>query len=301
MKFDFIGRSKLWFSIALVIIAIGIVSLAVQGLNFGIDFTGGVRMVLHLPGGFTIAEVRDVLGTVEATDASGRTVTLDNSYIQELVGQENDVVIRTVPLTEEEQETLLAAIGDRWTDYSTRDDIQDVGPVVGGELLRNAIWALLIAAVGIIIYVSLRFQFRFAVSALLALLFDSFVVISAFSLLQVEINNPFVAVILTIVGYSINNSIVIFDRLRENLRHNSSEKVLAQTVNASINQTLTRSVNTSITTLLVVGALLFLGGETLTPFALPLFIGIITGSFSSIFIASPLWYTWKVRSSKVRA
>lgn len=300
MNFDFIGRSKLWFVIALAILALGIASLVLQGLNFGIDFTGGTRLVLKLPGGFTPAEIRDILGEVEATDASGRLVTLENSYIQELIGQEDEVVIRTVPLTEEEQETMLAAMGEKWSDFSTLD-IQNVGPVVGGELLRNAVWALLLASVGIIIYVSFRFQFRYAVSALLALLFDSFVVISAFSLLQIEINSPFVAVILTIVGYSINNTIVIFDRLRENLRHNPSEKVLAETVNASINQTLIRSVNTSITTMLTVGALLFLGGETLTPFALPLFIGLITGTFSSIFLASPLWYAWKVRDSKVRA
>ena len=300
MNFDFIGKSKLWFIIALTIVAIGVASLALQGLNFGIDFTGGTRLVLKLPGGYTIAEIRDVLGEVEATDASGRLVTLENSYIQELVGQEDEVVIRTVPLTEEEQETVLAAIGEKWLDFST-GDIQNVGPVVGGELLRNALWALLLAAVGIIIYVSFRFQFRYAVTALVALLFDSFVVISAFSLLQIEINSPFVAVILTIVGYSINNTIVIFDRLRENLRYNPSEKVLAETVNASINQTLVRSVNTSITTLLTVGALLFLGGETLTPFALPLFIGLITGTFSSIFLSSPLWYAWKVRDSKARA
>lgn len=301
MSFDFVGRSKIWMFVALGIISIGIISLAVQGLNFGIDFTGGTRLMLNLPGGYTVAEVRDVLSQVEATDASGRIVTLENSYIQTVIGADGDeVVIRTVPLTEAERETLLAAIGDRWAEFSEDDirNMENVGPVVGGELIRNALIALVLAAIAIIAYISYRFQFKFAVAALVALLFDAFVVIAAFSIFRVELNSPFVAAILTIVGYSINDTIVVFDRIRENLKFETSEKRLAATVNLSINQTLVRSLMTSVTTLLVVGALLFLGGDTITPFALPLFIGIFSGTFSSIFVASPLWYVWKTREHK---
>lgn len=301
MSFDFVGRSKIWMFVALGIIAIGIISLAVQGLNFGIDFTGGTRLMLNLPGGYTVAEVRDVLSQVEATDASGRIVTLENSYIQTVIGADGDeVVIRTVPLTEAERETLLAAIEDRWAEFSEDDirNMENVGPVVGGELIRNALIALVLAAIAIIAYISYRFQFKFAVAALVALLFDAFVVIAAFSIFRVELNSPFVAAILTIVGYSINDTIVVFDRIRENLKFDTSEKRLAATVNLSINQTLVRSLMTSVTTLLVVGALLFLGGDTIAPFALPLFIGIFSGTFSSIFVASPLWYVWKTREHK---
>jgi len=304
MNLDFIGKRKLWYIIALSIIAIGIVSLAVQGLNFGIDFTGGTRLVLDMPGEFSESEIRDFLAGIEATDASGQTITLENSYIQRIIGsQDNEVVIRTVPLTEAERETLLDAFEGEWDGFN-QDSIQNmenVGPTVGGELLRNALLALLLASAALIAYISYRFQFKFAVTALVPLLFDSFVLISAFSIFQVELNQPFVAVVLTIVGYSINATIVIFDRVRENLRHSASEKKLAGTVNLSVNQTVVRSIITSLTTLLVVGCLLFLGGETLTPFALPLFIGIISGTFSSIFIAAPLWYTWKLHEQKARA
>ncbi|MGI6364938.1 MAG: protein translocase subunit SecF [Bacillota bacterium] len=304
MMLDIIGKRKLIVLIAAAIVAIGIISLAVQGLNFGIDFTGGTRLMLSLPGGFTTAEVRDVLATVEATDASGRKVTLENSYIQEVIGEEgNEVVIRTVPLSEEELETVLAAIKANWPDFSEEDirNVENVGPVVGGELLRNALLALGLASIAMIIYVSIRFQFNFAVAALLPLLFNSFVVVAVFSLFQIEINSPFVAVILTIVGYSINDTIVIFDRIRENIKYNPSEKQLAETVNTSVRQSFVRCLNTSVTTLLVVGSLLFIGGETITPFALPLFIGIICGTISSLFLASPLWYILTMRGKSLPA
>lgn len=304
MNFDFIGRSKLWLFIAFGIVALGLVSLFVQGLNFGIDFTGGTKLMLNLPGGFTVAEVREVLGGVEATNAAGELVTLEGSYIQRVIGAEGDeVIIRTVPLTEAEREILLNAIGEKWTGFSEDDirNVENVGPVVGGELIRNALMSLALASIAIIAYISYRFEIKFAVSALAALFFDAFVVIASFSIFQIELNSLFVAAVLTIVGYSINDTIVVFDRIRENLKYNPSEKMLAQTVNQSINQCLVRCINTSLTTLLVVGMLLLLGGETITPFTLPLFIGVICGTFSSLFIASPLWYTWKIRGSKGRA
>ena len=301
---DFIGKRRLWFIIALCIIALGCAFLIFRGLNFGIDFTGGTRLMLNLPGGFTTSQVREVLSKVEAKDASDRTVTLENSYIQKVIGAGGEeVVIRTVTLTEDERAKLLTAIAVEWPEFSEKDirNVENVGPVVGGELLRNALLALLLASVGMVIYISFRFQLKFAVAAMAALLFDAFVVIAAFSVFKLELNSPFVASVLTIVGYSINDTIVIFDRIRENLKYNPGLKALPETVNLSINQSLRRSINTSLTTLLVVGVLLFAGGDTLKPFALPLFIGIISGTFSSIFLASPLWYVLKIRERKARA
>jgi preprotein translocase SecF subunit len=301
--FDFMGRRKIFFVVSLLIILAGLVSLAVNGLNFGIDFTGGTRMLIRMPGAFTTAEIREVLAGVEATDATGRTVTLDNSFIQ-TVDDNNEVIIRSVPLTEDEREAVIAAISQRWTGFTNDNllQVENVGPVVGGELLRNALLALLIASAGIIAYISYRFEFRYAMAALAALFFDAFVVIMAFSIFRVELNSPFVAAILTIVGYSINDTIVVFDRIRENVRY-EGDRHLADTVNLSIRQTLVRSMNTSVTTLLVVGSLLFLGGDTIRPFALPLFIGIISGTYSSIFVASPIWYNWRSwgRTRKARA
>ena len=229
---------------------------------------------------------------------------MEKSYIQKVVGAEGDeVIIRSVSLTEKERAGLLAAIKDQWPDFDEEDikNVEDVGPVVGGELVRNALLALFLASVGMVIYITLRFQLKFALAAIIALLFDSFVVIAAFSVFQLEVNSPFVASVLTIVGYSINDTIVIFDRIRENLRLNPSLKALPATLNLSINQSLLRSINTSLTTLIVVGVLLFAGGETLKDFTLPLFIGIICGTFSTIFLAGPLWFEMKVREGKARA
>lgn len=304
MYFDFVGKRRLWFIIASVVILLGITSFIILGLNFGIDFTGGTRLMLNLPGGFTTSQVRGVLKNVEAVDTSGRTVTLEKSYIQSVVGASGEeVVIRTVTLTEEERAKLLEAVALEWPDFSEGDirNVEDVGPTVGGELLRKALQAMLLASIGMIIYVSIRFQLKFAIAAMLALLFDTFVVIAAFSVFRLEVNSPFVASVLTIVGYSINNTIVIFDRVRENLRFNPSAKMLPATLNLSINQTLFRSVNTSLTTLIVVGVLLFGGGETLRAFTLPLFIGIICGTFSSVFLAGPLWFELKRRESRAHA
>lgn len=301
---DFIGKRRLWFIITLCILALGSAFLIFRGLNFGIDFTGGTRLMLNLPGGFTTSQVRDVLSKIEAVDASGRTITLENSYIQKVIGAGGEeVVIRTVTLTEDERAKLLAAIAVEWPEFSETDirNVENVGPVVGGELLRNALLALLLASIGMIIYISIRFQLKFAIAAMAALLFDAFVVIATFSIFRLELNSPFVASVLTIVGYSINDTIVIFDRIRENLKYNPSLKALPETLNLSINQSLLRSINTSVTTLIAVGVLLFGGGDTLRAFTLPLFIGIISGTFSSLFLASPLWYELKMRESKVRA
>jgi preprotein translocase subunit SecF len=304
MYFDFIGKRRLWFIIALCIIAFGVAFLIFKGLNFGIDFTGGTKLLLNLPGGFSTSQVRDVLAEVEITDSSGRTLTLENSYIQQSIGAEGDeVILRTVPLTEDQREILLDAIAVQWPEFSDADikNVENVGPVVGGELLRNAMLSLLLASIGMIIYISFRFELKFALAALIPLLFDSFVVITSFSVFSLELNSPFVASVLTIVGYSINNTIVIFDRVRENLRSNNSLKSLSATLNLSINQSMVRTINTSVTTLITVGALLFAGGDTLRDFTLPLFIGIICGTFTSIFLASPIFYELKMRENKGRA
>lgn len=304
MYFDFIGKRRLWFIIALGIIAFGIAFLIFKGLNFGIDFTGGTKLLLNLPGGFTTSQVRDVLAEVEITDSSGRTLTLENSYIQEAIGAEGEeVILRTVPLTEDQRELLLDAIAVQWPEFSDADirNVENVGPVVGGELLRNAMLSLLLASIGMIIYISFRFELKFALAALIPLLFDSFVVITSFSVFSLELNSPFVASVLTIVGYSINNTIVIFDRVRENMRGNNSLKTLPATLNLSINQSMVRTINTALTTLITVGALLFAGGDTLRDFTLPLFIGIISGTFTSIFLASPIFYELKMRENKGRA
>jgi len=180
--------------------------------------------------------------------------------------------------------------------------VDNVGAVIGKELTREAFLALLIASVAMVLYITMRFEFKFAVAAILALLHDVFVVLAFFSLFKVEINSPFIAAILTIIGYSINDTIVIFDRIRENLKYHRKRTIL-EVINDSINESLVRSINTSLTTLVVLVALFvafnyFVGGMNLKVFALALLVGIVSGTYSSIFIASPLWYLWKLGEGK---
>ena len=288
-RLQIIKYRKYTFVFSLVIIMIGIISLAVNGLNLGIDFTGGTVLHYRIGQPFEVEEVRDILQGYD----------LDGSFIQK-VGHEglfheekDEVIIKTVSLSEEERREVFQALQARW-DLTETDIISEdnVGAVIGRELTRDAILALLIATVGMIAYITIRFEFKFALSAIAALVHDLIILLAVFSLLRIEINSPFVAAILTIFGYSINDTIVVFDRIRENLKAMKKYDYFT-IVNESINQTITRSINTSVTTLLALLALFIFGGITLRPFITALLVGVISGTYSSIFVASPIWAVWK--------
>ena len=194
-------------------------------------------------------------------------------------------------LSQSEKNKILTSFQTVWPDIETIR-MEEVDPIVGQELKEKALLATIIASLGMIIYITLRFEFKFAITAILAVLHDALIVLGFFALFKIPINAPFIAAILTILGYSINDTIVIYDRIRENIRLLHKE-TLDKIINISLKQTLTRSINTSLTTLLAIIMLYFFGGETIKDFTLALIIGIIAGTYSSIFIASPLWYTWK--------
>ncbi|RQD67110.1 MAG: protein translocase subunit SecF [Tindallia sp. MSAO_Bac2] len=271
------------------IIFIGIISLIFNGLNLGIDFTGGTNLHYKIGEPFQVEEVREIL----------EEFGLGGSFVQKvghggLAEEEKDeVLIKTVSLDEEERNQIFMAIQERWDQGETEIiEVENVGGVIGRELQRDAALALVIATLGMIAYITIRFEFRFAMSAIAALVHDIIILLTVVSLLQIEINSPFVAAILTIFGYSINDTIVVFDRIRENLKEMKKEDY-ATVVNDSINQTIIRSINTSVTTLLVLSALFIFGGVTLRPFIAALLVGVISGTYSSLFVASPLWVTWK--------
>ena len=201
---------------------------------------------------------------------------------------ENNFLIRTPSLTEEQGSQII----DSLTAELGKNEVlrnEHVGPVIGKELALNALYALAIASVLMVIYISFRFELKFGIAAIISLLHDVFITVGVFSLLQIEVDSAFVAAILTIIGYSINDTIVIFDRIRENLRGSRKED-RAALVDRSIMQTLNRSINTVLTTLFPLIALLFFGGATIKAFALALLVGIASGCYSSIFIASPIWF-----------
>lgn len=287
-KFDIVGRRKLYFSISAVLLLVSVVSLLVSGLNLGIDFVSGTRLDITIDEPISVEQVHDILEEQGITELQVR-----------LGGEDEQTAIVNVPATLS-KEKVIDIRGAFQAEYGEQVALQEqvVSPIIGRELARNAIIALLLASLGIIIYVSIRFEYRFAIAAVLALLHNALFTVGMFSLLQIEVDITFIAAILTIVGYSINDTIVIFDRIRENMRTFKMKEFqdLKDLVNVSIQQSLVRSINTGVTVLFTAGALFLFGGETIANFSLALIFGLTIGMYSSIFIASQIWVTWKWHS-----
>lgn len=278
---DIIGKRRLWMSISAIIILVGLISIILQGMNFGIDFAGGTVIEFRFDKPVTNTEIRDLLKDFKLT----KEVKVQQT-------ENNGVLIRMEELSHQEVSAIESKIQQKYPGKMLRTE--KVGGTIGKELRNKALIALLLASIAIVAYISMRFEFRFAIAAILALLHDVLIVIGIFSLLHVEINSPFIAALLTIVGYSINDTIVIFDRIREKMRM-AKKETFAQLNNEAIIETLPRSINTSLTTLLPVLAILFLGGTTIQNFMLALLIGVLSGTYSSIFVASPILVEWDER------
>lgn len=280
--FKFVEKKKIWFTISLAIIVIGLGFTIFRGLNFGIDFKGGSSIVLQCNKDFDKAEADKAVRSV-AGDAVTNTVNKDQYQI------------KSSELTTMKFGKLLKKLKKSYGIKSVVSQ-DEVGASVGKDLKTSAIESLAIVFVAMLLYIAFRFEFAFGISALLALVHDILITISIYAIFNIPINSPFIAAILTIVGYSINDTIVVFDRIRENTRGSRIEK-LDDTVNKSIGQTLTRSINTSMTTLFTIVAVLILVPAVRT-FSLPITIGILSGTYSSIFIASPLYCLFKKNKKK---
>ena len=286
--FDIVGKRKLFFIISGAVILIGIIFTAVFGLKFGIEFDSGSMMRVSFEQEVEQAELREQLASLGYDDA----------IVQHTVG--GDYYIRTATLSKEEKAGLKSALETRFGGLG-ETEFYSVSPMVAHETAWNTLWAVLIAAVGILLYVTWAFHrmpnpLRYGTCALIALGHDVLVVFGTFSILGSvfgwEINLMFITGVLAVIGYSVNNTVVIFDRIRENLvrRVSSSFKVVA---NNSLVETLSRSLNTSLTTLVVVLALLLFVGASIQNFAVVLVIGIIAGTYSSICIAPQLLVVWE--------
>ena len=277
--FKVIEKTKIWFSISLAIILIGSIFMFTRGLNFGIHFKGGTKLVVELGENFNKVEADEIVKQY-APNAVTKTV------------EKTQYEIKAKDLDETQSAEVFNALKEK---YSLEDSAlvtqTQVGASVGKELTRNAIVAILIACIAMLIYVAIRFEFAFGVAAILALVHDVLITISVYAIFDIPVNTPFIAAILTIVGYSINDTIVIFDRIRENVR-SMRRKTPTEIANISINKTLARSINTSLTTLIIIGAVnIFV--PTVREFSLPLLVGIAVGAYSSIFIAAPIWVILK--------
>ena len=284
--FNFIEHRKIWYIISLLIILPGLFSMITRGLNLGIDFTGGNLVEVQMEQSVQIEQMREVVEDLGFAAANN---------IQE--SGTSDYIIRTRELTEEESGTLISTLGQELGEVSLLRN-ERVGPVVGKELATNAIIALTLAAVLMMVYITFRFEFKQGVVTLVALGHDLLVVLGIFSIFQIEVDSAFVAAILTIIGYSINDKIIIFDRVRENSRIRKKGESLPDLVNISLWQTVVRSINTGMSVIFVLICLYFLGGTTLQTFVLALLIGVVIGMYSSIFTASPLWVDLKLMEKK---
>lgn len=279
-------RQRLAAAVAsLLVCAAAIASLAVNGLNFGIDFSGGTLVELEYPVPVELSEVRPLLA-----DAVG-----GGDFTAQYFGSTRQLLVRLPPRTAAAEpqadlsrlgDRLLGALRDAGQEVEMRR-IEFVGPQVGTELSRAGGYAMLFVLCGILVYVALRFQFRFALGAIVALAHDVLVVLGFFSATRMEFNLPVLAALLAVVGYSLNDTIVVFDRIRENFRRmHKAEPVTV--VNISLCQTLSRTLITSLTTLLVLGSLAILGGEIILPFSVALIAGVLVGTYSSLYVASPV-------------
>ncbi|GJF49450.1 protein translocase subunit SecDF [Staphylococcus argenteus] len=288
-KWNFVKLAKPLIGVSILIVVVGLVILYIFKLNLGIDFSSGTRVDFQSKQTISQQKVEQVV----------KDSGLKADQIQ-INGKDNKVA------TVQFKDDLTRAQDNKLSDnikskFGDTPQINTVSPIIGQELAKNAMLALIYASIGIIIYVSLRFEWRMGLSSVLALLHDVFIIVAIFSLFRIEVDLTFIAAVLTIVGYSINDTIVTFDRVRENLQKIkviTAPEQIDDIVNRSIRQTMTRSVNTVLTVIVVVVAILFFGAPTIFNFTLALFIGLISGVFSSIFIAVPLWGMMKKRQLK---
>ncbi|WP_226085414.1 protein translocase subunit SecDF [Mesobacillus sp. S13] len=288
-RFDFIKSRNKFFTASAVLIGLGLIALLVFRLNLGIDFAAGTRVEVMSDSKLTAEQVKEELKQVDL-ETSDIVISGDNSEI-------GVARFKTV-LSKDKISELKSHFKE---EFGAEPNVGTVSPTIGKELAKNAMIAVAIASVGIIIYVTIRFEIYMALAAIIALLHDAFFIIVLFSLTRLEVDITFIAAVLTIVGYSINDTIVTFDRMRENMvkkRRLKTPEDIAEVVNTSLRQTLGRSVNTILTVVITVVALLIFGSASIWNFSFALLIGLIAGTYSSIFIAAQLWYVWKNKELK---
>lgn len=293
-SFDFIGKRKIWFGLSGLLVILSIVSIILFRFNWGIDFTGGTILELAFPKNVTVEEVRDGL---RADGLETATIQLSGSNIQRESG--DDVIIRTRNLSAEEAQTVVSHVKDKVGEAEVKR-IETVGAVIGSEVTKNTLLNVILSFGAMILYMSIRFEHRIALSAIVAICHDILMVLGVFAFFHLEVDASFLAAILTVLGYSMNESVVIFDRIREAIHTHRRTDSFAKLANDSIHQTIRRSMYTLTTTLFCVASLYFFGGDTTKNFALVMLIGFISGAYSSVCVATSLWVTWHEHTASTR-
>lgn len=291
--FDFVGKRKVFISISALLVTISLIFIFTKGFNFGVEFLGGSELILRVESSnFTEADVRKILSDISSEFSSARVTRLRS------IGDPENVVKFSVTLTKtfttEEKVDVQAQIESKISDRNVKGQVISFNETGGSaaEEIRRLTWrAVIITLVAILVYITLRFNFVFGVGATLALVHDVVVTMGFFSILSYELNVPAVAALLTLIGYSLNNTIIVYDRIRENMKKFKGRETVS-IVNDSINQVFRRTINTSVTTFIVVFVLLLFAGNAIKPFAFGMTVGTIVGTYSSIYVASPLVIRW---------
>lgn len=284
-----VEKTKLWLAISLIVIMIGMVFLGKNGLNFGIDFKGGTTVNIEMGKDFNQKLKEEIDVIVKKYDKNATTYIANKTQYE----------VKSNVLNSENIGKMFSEIKDKYKIEDKALTSQNVGPSIGKELRSKAVRALLLATVAMLAYIWMRFEIRFGIAAIIALIHDVLITLSVYTIFNIPVNTPFIAAMLTIVGYSINDTIVIFDRLRENKRKMRGRDVLEIT-NISITQTMSRSINTTLTTLITI-VCVYIFVPSVREFTFPLIIGILAGAYSSIFIASPIWVLLGKKTKKAIA
>ncbi|ULO08737.1 protein translocase subunit SecF [Paenibacillus sp. 19GGS1-52] len=283
-EYDFVHLSRYFYIFSIALTVAGLIFLATMGLNYSVDFKAGSNVDVSLSKNLTLEQINPAISDIGISSEPSITIGEKRVNIRydEVLGSDQDAALQTAM---------------KKMDAKASFEINTVDTEMAKELARNAIYAVLISCLGIIVYVSIRFEWRFALGAIVALMHDAFIVVAIFSIFRLEVDMTFIVAVLTIIGYSINDTIVIFDRIRENLRFGKQKTYedLKILVNKSVAQTLMRSLYTAFTVFIAAFCLLILGGESIKMFSLAMVIGLLFGAYSSIFIASPLWLLLKKR------
>ena len=280
--FSIVKNYKIFFSITIIFLLIGFGSIVTRGFNLGIDFTGGSIVDLTFENPVNVAQVRDVL---KEHDMGNSIIQLENSDGKT---EANSVLIRTGVVEDTELRATMNDLQSKLGNYQIQR-VEQVGATIGSELVQQAAMAIVLSWVLMIAYITFRFEFKFAIAAIIALIIDVLVVLSYFSLFQMEMDSSFVAALLTVVGYSVNGTIVIFDRIRENLKIHRRSESLGEMVDNSIWQCMTRTIYTVATSLFAIVSIFLFGGETIHNFSFAMLVGFASDAYTSIFLAGPMW------------
>ncbi len=285
------SKSKIFFIISAVLIAVSIISLCVQGLNLGIDFTGGSTFSINLNKTEYSKDVEEAISKIVKENA-------DTKDVQVQKVDKSEVSIKTIELTNKQSEAITEAIKKEFKlEQKHISRIEKVSGSVSGRLIADSLKAIALAIILMLLYITWRFDFRSGSSAVLALAHDVIIMLGFYSLFQLSVSTSFIAAILTIVGYSINATIIVFDRVRENIR-TMRKATPNEIADDAITSSYFRAINSSITTLLTIGVLYVMGVDSIREFALPIIVGVIAGTYSSLFIAGPFWAWWKNSEKK---